>query len=76
MAPTGEAHARVVNSIVNGEYIQDAIDCRCMIGEDHIEGVDFENVNADENEEGISFPFAGDEEIYDSSGRDEDYDFR
>lgn len=47
-----------------------------MIGEDHIEGPDFVDAQDDDNEEDSSFPFAGDEEIYDSSGRDEDYDFR
>ncbi len=73
MTPTGEAHARVVNSVASGEFTQEAFDCRCMIGEDHIEGPDFSDV---EDDDSSSFPFAGAEEIYDSSGRDEDYDFR
>ena len=72
--PTGEAHDRVVNSIVDGEFTQEAFPCRCMIGSDHIEGADFPGEEPFEEDEVESF--AGAEEIYDSSGRDEDYDFR
>lgn len=35
--PTGEAHDRAVNTVVNGEITQEVFPCRCMIGEDHIE---------------------------------------
>ena len=70
--PTGPDHARAVNSIVNGELTQEAFPCRCMIGEDHIEGP----TSLDHEEEPEDHSFAGAEEIWDSSGRDEDYDFR
>lgn len=43
-----------------------------MIGEDHIEGP--VSVDCEEESEGNSF--AGAEEIWLSSGMDEDYDFR
>lgn len=72
--PTGPEHAHATNTLVNGEITQDYVICRCMIGEDHIDGpqsVDEEDDSDDESES-----FAGAEEIFDSSGRDEDYDFR
>lgn len=43
-----------------------------MIGEDHIEGP----VSVDYEEESEGNSFAGAEEIWLSSGMDEDYDFR
>jgi hypothetical protein len=43
-----------------------------MIGDDHIDGPDL--VDSEEEPEGHSF--AGAEEIWLSSGMDEDYDFR
>ena len=50
----------------------DALLATCMIGDDHIEGPD--SVDYEEEPEGYSF--AGAEEIWLSSGMDEDYDFR
>jgi hypothetical protein len=44
-----------------------------MIGDLHIDGPWPDN---DDYKEDDSESFAGAEEIYDSSGRDEDYDFR
>ena len=70
--PTGPLHDRAVNSIVNGEITQEIFRCRCMIGEVHIEGPDF----GDDEEEPEDYSFAGAEEIWLSSGKDEDYDFR
>ncbi|MFJ8114262.1 hypothetical protein [Streptomyces sp. NPDC096132] len=70
--PTGPLHDRAVNSIVNGELTQEIFSCRCMIGEEHIEGPD--SVDYEEGPEDYSF--AGAEEIWLSSGMDEDYDFR
>lgn len=70
--PTGPEHARAVNSIVNGEITQEAFSCRCMIGEHHIEGP----TSLDHEEEPEDHSFAGAEEIWLSSGMDEDYDFR
>ncbi|MFE0433912.1 hypothetical protein ACFW20_08000 [Streptomyces nigra] len=70
--PTGPLHDRAVNSIVNGEITQEIFPCRCMTGEDHIEGP--ASVDYEEEPEGHSF--AGAEEIWLSSGMDEDYDFR
>jgi len=71
--PTGQAHDRAVNTIVKGELVQEVFPCRCMEGEDHIEGpTEVDSADADDS----GFSFSGAEEIYDSSGRDEDYDFR
>lgn len=70
--PTGPGHVRLVNTIVSGELSQKACPCRCMEGEDHIEGP----TSVDNVEEPQDHSFAGAEEIYDSSGRDEDYDSR
>ncbi|MFD5491408.1 hypothetical protein ACFWH4_00345 [Streptomyces sp. NPDC127091] len=70
--PTGPLHDRAVNSIVNGELTQEIFSCRCTIGEDHIEGPD----SVDYEEEPEDSSFAGAEEIFLSSGMDEDYDFR
>ncbi|MEU9298769.1 hypothetical protein [Streptomyces sp. NPDC048266] len=70
--PTGPAHDRAVNSIVNGEFTQEVFPCRCTIGDDHIEGPSPDDY--EEEPEGHSF--AGAEEIWLSSGMDEDYDFR
>ncbi|MET7784703.1 hypothetical protein ABZU94_19240 [Streptomyces mirabilis] len=70
--PTGPLHDRAVNSIVNGELTQEIFPCRCTAGEDHIEGPD----SVDHEEEPEGYSFAGAEEIWLSSGMDEDYDFR
>ena len=70
--PTGPEHTRAVNSIVNGELTQEAFSCRCMEEEDHIEGP----TSVDYVEEPQDHSFAGAEEIWLSSGKDEDYDFR
>lgn len=70
--PTGPLHDRAVNSIVNAELAQEIFPCRCMIGEDHIEGP----TSVDYEEEPEDYSFAGAEEIWLSSGMDEDYDFR
>ncbi|MWV47882.1 hypothetical protein GRS96_01170 [Rathayibacter sp. VKM Ac-2803] len=71
--PTGPLHDHVVNSIVSGEFTQEATPCRCMIGEDHVEGP---WPGEDEPETDAATSFAGAEEIWESSGKDEDYDFR
>lgn len=72
--PTGPEHDHVVNSVVNGQFTQEITSCRCMIGEDHFDGP--WPGDGEEDDEGEGESFAGAEEIYDSSGRDEDYDFR
>jgi hypothetical protein len=72
--PTGLAHDRAVNTVVNGEITQEIFPCRCTIGDDHIEGPTELGPGEDDSDDGFSF--SGAEEIYDSSGRDEDYDFR
>lgn len=59
--------------MVNDEITQDYVTCRCMIGEDHIDGPDYGDEDGGDD---VGESFAGAEEIYDSSGRDEDYDFR
>ncbi|GEB47442.1 hypothetical protein MTE01_33870 [Microbacterium testaceum] len=75
--PTGSAHDRFVNEIgADGAVIdQRSFPCRCMIGEDHLDENSSWGNEPDEPDNG-TMPFAGDEETYDSSGRDEDYDFR
>ncbi len=76
---TGAAHERAVNTIVNGEITQEIFPCRCAIGEFHMEGptdIGPGNDVDDDGDDDGDFPFAGAEEIFDSSGRDEDYDFR
>ena len=72
--PTGPLHDYVVNSTVNGEFTQVATPCRCMIGADHVDGPFPGAAEHDDEAEGMSF--AGAEEIWLSSGMDEDYDFR
>lgn len=74
--PTGPTHHRFINEIgADGQVVeQQSFLCRCMIGDDHLD----ENSSwgaAPDNDDGTE-SFAGDEEIYDSSGHDEDYDFR
>ncbi|MFB6627229.1 hypothetical protein ACFCWD_22860 [Streptomyces sp. NPDC056374] len=71
--PTGPLHARVINRLVNGEITQEVFPCRCTLGEDHIEGPDFGDFEEPEPE-GDSVPYA--EEIWLSSGMDDDYDLR
>ncbi|WP_371602306.1 hypothetical protein OG345_05300 [Streptomyces sp. NBC_01220] len=71
--PTGPLHDRAVNSIVNGEITQEVFPCRCVEGDDHIEGPTSLG-GEEEEDEGYSVP--GAEEIWLSSGMDEDYDFR
>lgn len=56
---------------VGGELTRTITPCRCTIGETHFDGVPLAEDDANEGDS-----FAGAEEIYDSSGRDEDYDFR
>lgn len=74
--PTGRSHDRFVNEIGDdGQVIaQQSFPCRCTIGDDHLDESSSwgESDDNDDETEG----FAGDEEIWDSSGRDEDYDFR
>jgi hypothetical protein len=72
--PTGPLHDHVINSFENGEFKQTISNCRCMIGDDHTEGPWPDDRQDDSEDESESF--AGAEAIYDSSGRDEDYDFR
>ena len=62
--PTGPKHLK--HFTLNGSSY--AEDCRCMVGEDHEEGADGPLGEA------LS-PWAA-EEIWLSSGMDEDYDFR
>ncbi|MFF0484402.1 hypothetical protein [Streptomyces sp. NPDC004435] len=71
--PTGPSHARAVNSLVNGEITQEVFPCRCTQGEDHLEGPDFTDFEEPEPES-PTVPYA--EEIWLSSGMDEDDDFR
>lgn len=71
--PTGPAHDYVVNSVVNGEFTQTITPCRCMIGETHFDGP-WPDDGLGQDDEGESFD--GAEEIWLSSGMDEDYDFR
>lgn len=74
--PTGVAHDRFVNEIVNGEVVdQKSFPCRCMIGDDHLDDSSSWGDELDEDDEDET-GFAGDEEIWLSSGMDEDYDFR
>jgi len=76
--PTGAAHDRFVNEIVDGKVVdQESFPCRCTIGEDHLDdssswGAEESADDDDDDDTG----FAGDEEIWLSSGMDEDYDFR
>lgn len=63
--PTGPKHQRIVSDPLHGEGM---IECRCTIGEDHLEGDDAAASNY------LSESDAGD--IWQSSGMDEDYDFR
>ncbi|MFI9157535.1 hypothetical protein [Kitasatospora aureofaciens] len=72
--PTGPLHDRVINSTVNGEFTQQAFPCRCMIGDDHVEGPFPDDEEQEPEEDWPEVPYA--EEIYLSSGMDEDYDFR
>lgn len=74
--PTGAAHTRFVNEIVNGEVVdQESFPCRCTIGDDHLDASSsWGNEANDDTDDGSGF--AGDEEIWLSSGMDEDYDFR
>lgn len=63
--PTGTKHSRIVQDPTHGES---GIECRCMIGEDHHDGDDGPASNY------LSESDA--EDIWLSSGMDEDYDFR
>ncbi len=63
--PTGAKHYRIIQDPIHGEG---GIECRCMIGEDHDEGDDFPLSN--------SLSESDAEDIWRSSGMDEDYDFR
>jgi hypothetical protein len=62
--PTGPKHYRVYEANTSGEWSEE---CRCTIGEDH-----------DEEDNAMSnYLSASDaEDIWLSSGMDEDYDFR
>lgn len=72
--PTGPAHERIVNEVVNGEVVaQQVFPCRCMQGEDHAAD---DSSWGDEDDSHPESNFAGAEEIWLSSGMDEDYDFR
>jgi len=63
--PTGRKHFRLVDDPVHGEG---GIYCRCTIGADHYDG------DEDPASEALSASDA--EDIWLSSGMDEDYDFR
>lgn len=72
---TGVSHHRVVNKVVNGQVVdQESYPCRCMIGEDHLD--ESSSWGDEEDDDDGTVGFAGDEEIWLSSGMDEDYDFR
>lgn len=79
--PTGPLHDAYTNTIVDGEIVQSAVDCRCMIGEVHEteESVDMEafygehDDDDDPHEESLSVHDAAD--IWLSSGMDEDYTY-
>lgn len=65
--PTGPKHSKHTE-VGDGTDDTWAEECRCMIGEDHYDGED------SPLSEGLSATAA--EDIYLSSGMDEDYDFR
>ena len=75
--PTGPAHDRFVNEIgPDGQVVaQQSFPCRCTIGDDHLDENSSWGAESDSDDDDTE-GFAGDEEIFDSSGRDEDYDFR
>lgn len=54
---------------------QESFLCRCTIGDDHLDASSSWGDEPDEDNEDAP-GFAGDEEIWLSSGKDEDYDFR
>lgn len=60
--PTGPKHLHGYDVMENGTFVTMEEDCRCMIGEDHH---DSDMLSADEAND-----------IWMSSGMDEDYDFR
>lgn len=75
--PTGPEHDRIVNEIVNGQIVaQERFSCRCMQGEDHLAAGSSWGDEGDPNDFHPEASFAGAEEIWLSSGMDEDYDFR
>lgn len=75
--PTGPAHHSLVNEIVDGDVVaQEATPCRCMQGEDHLADGSSWGDDGDPNDFHPEASFAGSEEIWLSSGMDEDYDFR
>lgn len=74
--PTGPTHDRFVNELdADGQVVaQQSFQCRCLIGEDHLD--ENSSWGAESESDGDTEGFEGAEEIFDSSGRDEDYDFR
>lgn len=60
--PTGPKHLRWYDTLIDGVEERHEEDCRCMIGDDH----DDSQVLSDDEAE----------DIWRSSGMDEDYDFR
>lgn len=78
--PTGSAHDRIVTELVNGEVVgTQSFPCRCMQGEDHLADGSSWGDDGDDGDDDDFHPeanFAGAEEIWLSSGMDEDYDFR
>lgn len=75
--PTGPTHHRFFNHLGPDGRVesQDAVICRCTVGEDHLDENSSWGVE-DVEEDSETRPFDGDEEIWDSSGHDDDYDFR
>ncbi|CAD6015840.1 conserved protein of unknown function (plasmid) [Agreia sp. COWG] len=63
--PTGAKHLRIVQDPIHGEG---GIACRCTIGEDHIDG--------DHTAASNYISSSDAEDIWLSSGMDEDYDLR
>ena len=88
MVPTGPLHDAYTNTIVDGEIVQSAVDCRCMIGEVHktedcvdaeafygqTDGDD-DDAEDDEDDAGESLSVYDAANIWLSSGMDEDSTF-
>lgn len=77
--PTGPLHDHVVNTIIGDQFDQTITPCRCMIGETHFDGPWPDEVDDDQDEDdptGEALNEWDAEDIYMSSGMDEDYDFR
>ncbi|MBI4935944.1 MAG: hypothetical protein HY828_18840 [Actinobacteria bacterium] len=82
--PTGPLHDAYTNKVVDGEIVQSAVDCRCMIGEVH-ETEDSVDADAfygsadalddDDDDDGEALNVHDAADIWLSSGMDEDSTF-